>query len=76
WIVFFAVFAIVLATAAGFVFGPYRLEVGDFAANALNIIRAKSFHEIYGNYSRWQFNHPGPFFFYVYAFGEMVLVDL
>lgn len=76
WIVFFAVFAIVLATAAGFVFGPYRLETGDFAANALNIIRAKSFHEIYGNYSRWQFNHPGPFFFYVYAFGEMVLVDL
>ncbi|MGV2390494.1 MAG UNVERIFIED_CONTAM: hypothetical protein LVR29_26485 [Microcystis novacekii LVE1205-3] len=46
------------------------------AANALQIINAKSFNEIYGNYSRWRFYHPGPFFFYMYAFSEILFYDL
>ncbi len=50
-------------------------ETGDGAANALQIINAKSFQEIYGNYSRWHFYHPGPFFFYIYAFGEILFHD-
>lgn len=50
-------------------------EYTDFAANALQIERAKHFHELLGNYSRWGFHHPGPFFFYYFALGEKVLHD-
>jgi hypothetical protein len=57
-------------------FGPPLYEVGDYAANALQITHAKSFDELYGNYSRWGFNHPGPAFFYCYAFAESVFYDL
>lgn len=50
-------------------------EYTDFAANALQIERAKHFRELLGNYSRWGFHHPGPGFFYIFAFGERVLHD-
>ena len=50
-------------------------EDGDFAVNGLQIERAKHFDELYGNYSRFHFNHPGPAFFYVYALGESLLCD-
>jgi len=53
---------------------PYH-ETGDIAANALQIDRCKDGVEIYGNYSRFRFNHPGPAFFYVYAAGEILLYD-
>lgn len=56
-------------------FGPAIFETGDYAANALKIINAKSLSELYGNYSRWSFNHPGPAFFYCYALGEIFLYD-
>jgi hypothetical protein len=46
------------------------LESGDSAVNALQIDNAGRLQELYGNYSRWEFNHPGPAFFYVYAAGE------
>jgi len=59
-----------------FIFGPAVMEAGDFAANALLITDARSFSDIYGNYSRWGFNHPGPFFFYWYALGEFLFFDL
>lgn len=50
-------------------------EEGDDAANALSIERAKHGHELYGNYSRFRFHHPGPAFFYTYAAGEWLLLD-
>jgi len=50
-------------------------EYMDFAANALQIEKAKHFHELLGNYSRWGFHHPGPAFFYIFAFGESVFFD-
>lgn len=53
----------------------YYTELGDWGANALQIYDAKHFQALYGNYSRWGFNHPGPLFFYVYAWGEVVLYD-
>lgn len=59
----------------GFLFLRAHYEGGDFAANALQIRKAKHFQEIYGNYSRFGFHHPGPAFFYVYALGEAVLFD-
>src|SRR5437879_1501793 len=71
-----------LALALGVTFcgreGFFRTAVyeeGDDAANALQIHRAKSLHELHGNYSRWRFHHPGPAFFYVYALGEALLCD-
>lgn len=82
----FAVSTIVSAIALGVVlvlgWGGYSvyfkspmLEVGDIAVNALQIDHAKHFAELYGNYSRFEFNHPGPVFFYVYAAAEYVLYD-
>jgi hypothetical protein len=47
-------------------------ETGDAAVNALQVDNAGRFQELYGNYSRWEFSHPGPAFFYVYAAGEAV----
>lgn len=52
------------------------LEEGDLAANALQVINCKQLKEIYGNYSRWGFHHPGPAHFYVYAASELLLYDL
>ncbi len=50
-------------------------EYADLALNALQIIEAKAGRELLGNYSRWSFHHPGPFFFYVYAGGEVLLYN-
>ncbi len=51
-------------------------EDGDFAANALQVQRAKHFSELLGNYSRFGFHHPGPAFFYVFAAGEELFFDI
>ncbi len=56
-------------------FNTPQLEYGDIAVNAMQIENAKYFRELYGNYSRFEFNHPGPAFFYVYAAGEWILRD-
>ena len=72
-------FGLVVALgAAGFdlYFKTDLLEVGDVAVNALQVDNAKHFSELYGNYSRFEFNHPGPAFFYVYAAGEGLFYDL
>ncbi len=45
-------------------------EDGDTAANALQIMRAVHLKEYLGCYSRFLFNHPGPAFYYYYAFTE------
>ena len=50
-------------------------ETSDLAVNALDIRDAKQLDELYGNYSRWKFSHPGPAFFYIYAAGEYILYD-
>jgi len=72
-----AVVLYVALVAAGksLYFDSPALELGDSAVNALQIDHAKSGREIYGNYSRFQFNHPGPAFFYVYAAAEVLLHD-
>ena len=59
-----------------FYFAEEHWEVGDAAANALQIRQAKYLNELHGNYSRFQFHHPGPGFFYAYAAGEWLLYDL
>jgi hypothetical protein len=77
----FALVFVVLAVAVTFLhresfFATPHYEEGDSAANAFQIHRAKQMRELHGNYSRWQFHHPGPAFFYCYAFGEWLLVDV
>ncbi|MFN9675324.1 MAG: hypothetical protein ACK552_23240 [Microcystis sp.] len=67
---------VIILLANRYIFTVPMYEDGDAAANALQIINAKSFNEIYGNYSRWRFYHPGPFFFYMYAFSEILFYDL
>jgi hypothetical protein len=54
--------------------GDY-LEYADFAKDALRVRDAKHFSEIYGNFSRYWFSHPGPAFFYLSAAGEYIFHD-
>ena len=64
-----------VTSSRGLYFDTPILEVGDSAVNALQIDNAKHGTEIYGNYSRFHFNHPGPVLYYLYAAGELVLRD-
>ena len=48
-------------------------ESSDQAANSLSVLRAEHWQEIHGNYSRWQFHHPGPAMFYGEAAAEALL---
>ena len=48
-------------------------EASDAAANSLSVLRAGHFQELHGNYSRWQFHHPGPAMFYGEAAAEGTL---
>ena len=73
--VWFLIVAIFIGSHTAFYFQKRHYEVGDEAANALQIRNAKSFRELYGNYSRWGFHHPGPAWFYAYAFAEVLLHD-
>lgn len=67
--------SIYVISNASFFFHGNQIEFGDFADNALRITNAKHFAEIYGNYSRWGFYHPGPAFWYLYAAGEYLFHD-
>ncbi|MBI3886892.1 MAG: hypothetical protein HY302_14360 [Opitutae bacterium] len=74
-LIFLGVLALMLAANHAFLFDTPWHENGDFAVNALQIDRARHFNEVYGNYSRFHFNHPGPAFFYAYALGEFFFLD-
>lgn len=74
-VIFVSLLAILVASRFSVFFRRPLLEQGDLAINAIQIHHAKFFDEIYGNYSRYEFNHPGPAFFYAYAFGERVFHD-
>jgi hypothetical protein len=69
------VFAVIVAVNWRYYFATPQLETGDYASYALQIHRAKHGAELYGNYSRYFFYHPGPGFFYVYASSERLLRD-
>jgi hypothetical protein len=66
--------AIVLALNPHWFQAPI-VESSDFAANSLQVYHAKIFREMLGNYSRWEFHHPGPAIFYLLAAGERVFHD-
>jgi hypothetical protein len=43
---------------------------------SIQVYHARMFRELLGNYSRWQFHHPGPVFFYLFAAGEYLFCDV
>lgn len=68
--------AVFLLTHFSFYFRESHLELGDLAADALQIHDAKYFRDLWGQYSRWGFHHTGPGFFYTYAAGKWIIFDL
>jgi len=56
-----------------FWFSPHLQEQGDLAANALQVERAREFHEFMGPYSQHGFHHPGPISFYYFAVAQTLL---
>ncbi|MGD0065079.1 MAG: hypothetical protein ABSB76_16730 [Streptosporangiaceae bacterium] len=70
WAVPFTVLFVLLCVRNRFLFTTRLYEQGDGGANSLLIRQAKHFTLLIGNYSREGFNHPGPAYMYVQAFGE------
>lgn len=70
FIAILSIFLIFLLTSADFWFAPNLFEMGDMAANGLQIERAHEGRELLGPYSRFHFHHPGPLAFYGLAVSE------
>ncbi len=69
-LLFMFFFAYCLFAERALLFGPFMLPTGDNAADDLLIQQAHRLQLLSGNYSRFGFYHPGPFFLYLAAFGE------
>lgn len=74
-LILWIVLSTLLVSASWHFFSASFHEQGDIALNALQVDRAKGGGELYGNYSRFHFNHPGPAFFYTYAAAEVLFTD-
>jgi hypothetical protein len=72
---FAAVFGVLLVRNR-FLFDTRFYESGDSGANSILIEQAMHFKLLVGNYSREGFNHPGPAYMYVQAFGEWLARDV
>jgi hypothetical protein len=70
WVVPFTLLFVMLCVRNRFLFTTRLYEQGDGGANSILIEQAKHFTLLIGNYSREGFNHPGPAYMYVQAFGE------
>ncbi len=70
WAVPFTFLFVMLCVRNQFLFTTRLYEQGDAGANSILIEQAKRFTLLIGNYSRERFNHPGPAYMYVQAFGE------
>ncbi len=66
----------IVADSTDFFFHRPYYEYWDLGASSLCVDRAKHFAQLYGSYSRFGWHHPGPIFFYVWAFGEWLFYDL
>jgi len=79
WAVAVASFAVLLAVLVArnaFLFSNRYYEASDQGANSILIEQARHFTLLVGNYSRLGFNHPGPAYLYVQAWGEELCYDL
>ncbi len=72
WAAPFAVLLAVLCARSRFLFSQKFYEQGDAGANSILIQQAMHFTLLVGNYSREHFNHPGPAYMYVQAFGQWI----
>jgi len=68
-------FAAILFNNSEAIFRSPHYEANDYAANSLQVLKAKQFHETLGHYCRFGFHHPGPAFLYVFALGEFLFFD-
>ena len=75
WAVPFTFLFVLLCVRNRFLFTTRLYEQGDAGANSILIEQAKHFTLLIGNYSREGFNHPGPAYMYVQAFGEYLFSD-
>jgi hypothetical protein len=75
WVVPFTFLFVLLCVRNRFLFTTRLYEQGDAGANSILIEQAKHFTLLVGNYSREGFNHPGPAYMYVQAFGEYLFQD-
>ena len=75
WVVPFTLLFVMLCVRNRFLFTARLYEQGDGGANSILIEQAKHFTLLVGNYSREHFNHPGPAFMYVQAFGEYLFLN-
>jgi hypothetical protein len=75
WAAPFALVLVVLLVRNAFLFSTPEYEDADMGANSILIEQARRFSLLVGNYSREHFNHPGPAFLYVQAWGESLFYD-
>ncbi len=75
WAIPFGLLFVLLCVRNRFLFTTRLYEQGDAGANSILIEQAKHFTLLVGNYSREHFNHPGPAYMYVQAFGEYLFQD-
>src|SRR3984885_15058146 len=75
WAVPFALVLGVLLVRNAFLFSTPEYENADMGADSILIEQARRFSLLVGNYSREHFNHPGPAFLYVQAWGESFFYD-
>jgi hypothetical protein len=62
WFLALLLFAAVLLNNSGLIFKTHYYEADDYAANSLQVLKAKQFHETVGNYCRFGFIIPVPLF--------------
>jgi hypothetical protein len=75
WFLAGLLFAFIVLNNSEFLFQAPHYEADDYAANSLQVLKAKQFREPLGHYCRFGFHHPGPAFFYVFGWGEMLFFD-
>ena len=76
WIVPSVALFIVLVAQNAFLFSTKMYEQGDSAADSILIQQAMRFRLLVGHYSREGFNHPGPAYLYIQAFGQWLAHDV
>jgi hypothetical protein len=70
WAVPFTVVLGILLARNAWLFTTPVYEDADLGAYSIQVEQARRFTLLVGNYSREKFNHPGPAFLYVQAWGE------
>ncbi|MFE3193568.1 hypothetical protein ACFXHA_31520 [Nocardia sp. NPDC059240] len=76
FIVAWLAYATALLASSRDLFTRIVVEEGDMASVSIQVLAAKDFELLVGNYSRVGFHHPGPAFIYVQALGEWLCYDV